>query len=76
MTNFCISCIRVTAFITTSMNLVLARFKVSLLAINHLFMMEKIRFNTSTVSSSWIIDYFTLSSACRTGAQIKLLSKL
>jgi hypothetical protein len=30
------------------MNLVLARFKVSLLAINHLFMMVKIRFNTST----------------------------
>jgi hypothetical protein len=30
------------------MNLVLARFKVSILAINNLFMMVKIRYNTST----------------------------
>lgn len=47
MTNICIYCTQVTAFITTFMNLVLARFKVSLLDINHLFMMAKIRFISS-----------------------------
>jgi len=48
MTIFCICCIQVTAFIITSMNLVLAIFKVSLLAISHLFMIVKIRFSTNT----------------------------
>jgi hypothetical protein len=48
MTNFCIYCIQVTTFITTFMNLVVARFKVSLLAISHLSLITKIRFKTAT----------------------------
>jgi hypothetical protein len=48
MTKFCIYCIQVTIFIITFMNLVLASFKVRLVAINHLCMMAKIRSNTTT----------------------------